>query len=130
MSFKLADLVNIALEDGTYFKTVEWCERNQGRVLVEHEQKDWEKQLFEAFEELLSVEKIDQNPIGPKQSDKFQPIVEFFRTLKDQKPSLKTKPVPVDVSLQTDLSNQLIKLGIKSEAIKESGVQTEKYEKP
>ena len=37
MSFKLADLVNIALEDGSYFKTVEWCERNKGRVLVEHE---------------------------------------------------------------------------------------------
>ena len=37
MSFKLADLVNIALEDGTYFKTAEWCERNKGRVLVEHE---------------------------------------------------------------------------------------------
>ena len=36
MSFKLADLVNIALEDGSYFKTPEWCERNKGRLLVEH----------------------------------------------------------------------------------------------
>ena len=36
MSFKLADLVNIALEEGIYFKTTEWCERNKGRLLVEH----------------------------------------------------------------------------------------------
>ena len=25
MSFKLADMVNIALEEGTYFKTNDWC---------------------------------------------------------------------------------------------------------
>ena len=43
MSFKLADLVNIALEDGSYFKTSEWCERNKGRLLVEHEQLDWQR---------------------------------------------------------------------------------------
>ena len=41
MSFKLADLVNIALEEGIYFKTTEWCERNKGRLLVEHQQLDW-----------------------------------------------------------------------------------------
>ena len=43
MSFKLADLVNIALEEGSYFKTSEWCERNKGRLLVEHEQLDWQR---------------------------------------------------------------------------------------
>ena len=25
MSFKLADMVNIALEEGIYYKTQEWC---------------------------------------------------------------------------------------------------------
>ena len=29
MSFKLADLVNIALEEGTYFKSEEWCEKHK-----------------------------------------------------------------------------------------------------
>ena len=36
MSFKLADLVNIALEEGTYFKSEEWCEKHKSQLLVEH----------------------------------------------------------------------------------------------
>ena len=36
MSFKLADLVNIALEEGLYFKSQEWCEKHKGSYLVEH----------------------------------------------------------------------------------------------
>ena len=36
MSFKLADMVNIALEEGSYFRSKEWCDQHKGKLLVEH----------------------------------------------------------------------------------------------
>ena len=36
MSFKLADMVNIALEEGTYYKTQEWCSQNADKYLAEN----------------------------------------------------------------------------------------------
>ena len=36
MSFKLADLVNIALEEGSYYRSAEWCEQHKTKLLVEH----------------------------------------------------------------------------------------------
>ena len=35
------------------------------------------------------------------QSDKFEPIVQFFKTLKTQEPILSSKPEPVDQAVQT-----------------------------
>ena len=43
MSYKLADMVNITLEEGTYFKSEEWCEKNKNKLLVEHDQEDWKR---------------------------------------------------------------------------------------
>ena len=57
MSFKLVDLVNIALEDGSYFRSKEWCEKNKGKLLVEHSQDDWHRSLFEAYNELKELER-------------------------------------------------------------------------
>ena len=37
MSYKLADMVNITLEEGTYFKSEEWCKKNKNKLLVEHD---------------------------------------------------------------------------------------------
>ena len=37
MSFKLADMVNIALDEGNYFKSLEWCRLNKSKMMVEHE---------------------------------------------------------------------------------------------
>ena len=53
MSFKLADLVNIALEEGSYFRSKEWCEQQNGKLLVEHNQEDWQKSFFDAVNESL-----------------------------------------------------------------------------
>ena len=36
MSFKLADMVNIALEEGNYFRSEEWCVKNAEKMMVEH----------------------------------------------------------------------------------------------
>ena len=36
MSFKLADMVNIALEEGNYFRSEEWCKNNADKMMVEH----------------------------------------------------------------------------------------------
>ena len=36
LSFKLADMVNIALDEGNYFKTKEWCNKNAAKMMVEH----------------------------------------------------------------------------------------------
>ena len=36
ISFRLADFVNIALEEGTYFRDKEWKQRNKDKLLVEH----------------------------------------------------------------------------------------------
>ena len=34
--FKLADMVNIALEEGSYYKSQKWCDENAGKYTVEH----------------------------------------------------------------------------------------------
>ena len=39
--FRLADLVNIAIESGTYFRDQAWKDANKGKLLVEHNQEDW-----------------------------------------------------------------------------------------
>ena len=77
MSFKLADLVNIALQEGTYFKTKEWCDKHSGKLLVEHNQEDWQRQFFEAYKELRTLEKGESaSKIKMKsQSEKFEPLV-------------------------------------------------------
>ena len=49
MSFKLADLVNIALEEKSYFKDKEWCEKNKANMLVEHDQEKWTKDFFRSY---------------------------------------------------------------------------------
>ena len=36
LSFKVADLVNIALEEGNYFKSKDWCQKNSTKMMVEH----------------------------------------------------------------------------------------------
>ena len=36
MSFKLADMVNIALDEGNYFRSEEWCKQNGSKMMVEH----------------------------------------------------------------------------------------------
>lgn len=36
ISFKLADMVNIALDEGNYFRSKEWCEANSKKMMVEH----------------------------------------------------------------------------------------------
>ena len=41
MAFKLADLVNIALEQGTYFRSDKWCQERKDDMFVEHSQQDW-----------------------------------------------------------------------------------------
>ena len=46
MSFKLADMVNIALDERTYFKSKEWCDKNKNNMMVEHDQKGWADQFF------------------------------------------------------------------------------------
>ena len=43
MSFKLADMVNIALEEGSYFRSREWSEKHKGKLLVESQQEDWQR---------------------------------------------------------------------------------------
>ena len=37
MSYKLADMVNIAVEEGTYFKSKEWCNAHKSKMMVEHD---------------------------------------------------------------------------------------------
>ena len=94
MSFKLADLVNIALEEGSYFRSKEWREQQKGKLLVEHSQEEWQKSFFTAVSELRTLETTGKTK-EPYQSDKFEPIVQFFKTLKTQEPILSSKPEPV-----------------------------------
>ena len=50
MSFKLADLVNIAVEQGNYFKGREWSENYKGKLLAEDDQEGWQMQFFETVD--------------------------------------------------------------------------------
>ena len=61
MSFKLADMVNIAVEENNYFRSEAWCEINKGKMLVEHDQNDWEKRFFARYKELKGLEKKQDN---------------------------------------------------------------------
>ena len=90
LSFKLADMVNIALDENTYFKSEEWCDLNKSKMMVEHDQEDWNKQLFKRFTELQATElsiQYGENSENMKKLEKFeydsqvqkyQPIVKFF----------------------------------------------------
>ena len=57
MSFKLADLINIAVDEKNYYRSEEWCERQKDKLLVEHDQEDWQRQFTEAFVKLTDLEK-------------------------------------------------------------------------
>ena len=88
LSFKIADLVNIALDEGTYFKSKEWKSKNASKMMVEHKQEDWSKELLEGIAELKTQEKnyaeadtakiVETEPF----SDKLAPLIKFFKTLK------------------------------------------------
>ena len=82
MSFKLADLVNIALEEKSYFKDKAWCEKNKANMLVEHDQEKWTKDFFKGYQNLKTQEKKNfYGSQSPSYSENLQPIVEFFKTL-------------------------------------------------
>ena len=49
VSFKLADMVNVAIDEGTYFKNKEWCRANSTKMMVEHKQAEWAKDLFTSY---------------------------------------------------------------------------------
>ena len=53
MSFKLADMVNIAVDENNYFRSKNWIEKNKNKLLVEHDQKDWEERFFARYNQLL-----------------------------------------------------------------------------
>ena len=95
MSYKLADMVNITLEEGTYFKSEEWCEKNKNKLLVEHDQEDWKRQFLEACTGLKSLEKAENHEFeSPKSEVKyhyktFEPLANFFKTLDMQADALK-----------------------------------------
>ena len=57
MSFKLADMVNIAVDENNYFRSKTWIQKNKNKMLVEHDQKDWEDRFFARYKELLELEK-------------------------------------------------------------------------
>ena len=83
MSFKLAVLVNIALQEGSYFRSQEWCDKQTGKLLVEHNQEDWQNQFFEAVKNLKAIETSEKsNNEAKEQSEQFEPLVQFFKTLK------------------------------------------------
>ena len=83
MSFKLADLVNIALEEGTYFKSDKWCQDHKDDMFVEHSQQDWSIKFFKAYTELVELESSNVSNDVTEQhcSTNFQPIVDFFKKL-------------------------------------------------
>ena len=58
VSYKLADMVNVAIEEGTYFKSKEWCKINCTKMMVEHKQVEWTKELFTSYQKLKAVEKV------------------------------------------------------------------------
>ena len=104
MSFKLADLVNIALEEGTYFKSPEWCDKHKGSLLVEHSQNSWNSQFFEAYENLIKVEEsLTNNHDEKKQSENYTPLIQFFKKLKNQKTALEGLNIKefCDIAIQT-----------------------------
>ena len=106
MSFKLADMVNIALDEGNYFRSEEWCKQNGSKMMVEHQQEDWNKQLFEGYSDLRNLEKnyaeSHQDDEVKLHSQKLAPLVKFFKTLKHQTPALKRKPQYADHGVQTE----------------------------
>ena len=71
MSFKIADLINIALEDGSYFKNKEWYDKHKGKLLVEQDQKAWVKKFFDAVYRLKILEKSDRFS-GPAAKKHFE----------------------------------------------------------
>ena len=104
MSFKLADLVNIALEEGTYFKSEEWCEKHKSQLLVEHAQDSWNDQFFEAYDNLIEQEATVKNQVDKNHSENFQPLFQFFKKLQNQQPTLEGISVKEfgEIAIQTD----------------------------
>ena len=59
--FRLAGLINIALEEGTYFRDSEWKERNKSKLFVEHQQEEWQSNFFDGVLNLKILERSDTN---------------------------------------------------------------------
>ena len=71
-------------------------------MLVEHDQESWTNEFLMRYQELKRLEK--QNPNKQSQqvySESLKPIVEFFKKLENQAPSLMNKSSSVDRAVQT-----------------------------
>ena len=56
--FKLADMINIALEEGTYYKKQDWCWDNSYKYLVESDPHKWNTTFLEAMEKFGRLDYI------------------------------------------------------------------------
>lgn len=88
LSFKLVDLVNDALDEGTYYKSKVWYLKNEEKM-KQHHLLDWNKKLSQAFLDLRALEKESPSSKIKPQSEQFTLIVKFFNKLKSQYPAMK-----------------------------------------
>ena len=78
--FKLADMINIALDEGRYYKQEEWCWENAEKYLVEGNPYEWNRRFLLALE---SFQKLNwmKSEKGRLQFEKFASIAEYFKNL-------------------------------------------------
>ena len=53
-------MINIALEEGVYFRSKEWCESHKDKLLTEHNQQAWMKKFFKAVSNLEELERKEK----------------------------------------------------------------------
>ena len=76
-------MINISLEDGTYYKSQDWCWHNADKYLVEGNPYEWSVQFNLAFDRFNSSDYLKTEK-GKNLWDKFLSIAQFFTNLTHQ----------------------------------------------
>ena len=88
-------MINIALEEGTYYKKQDWCWDNSYKYLVESDPHKWNTTFLSAMEKFGQLDYI-QDQDRQLEWNKFSSIAAFFKNLKH--PQLTRQPSPQQIA--------------------------------
>ena len=81
LAFNLVDMVNIAIDEGTFYRSKEWLQINGRKYPVAGNIEKWKRHLLVALDKLSDFEYMKTTQ-SVRKWDKFMSTVEFFRNLK------------------------------------------------
>ena len=78
--FNLVDMINIAIDEGTYHRSKEWLHQNGQKYLVAGDIEKWKRHLIVALDKLSDFECM-KTKSSERSWEKFMTTAKFFRNL-------------------------------------------------